>query len=117
MHRRQLLECALGTGIVAGSRSLSAIQSQSEESAPVVIERNQPGKPHKGKVLAAIQPLAFLGDDDETANREYIRRFLLKREEETGRKHGLRFAEPFHYIGPPDSDAIEAYIKQNATPL
>ncbi len=49
MHRRQLLECALGTGIIAGSRSLPMVQSQAEESVPVVIERDQPGKPPKGK--------------------------------------------------------------------
>ena len=317
MHRRQLLECALGTGIAAGSKSVFGIQSPAVEDATVVIERDQSGKPHSGKVLAAIQPhsddiplfaagtvakllgegyvgylirttndecagpgslgetilanerdnnevarvlglkqtfdlncrnhrmdgdaalelrsrmiflfrllkvdtvvcydpwghyeenpdhyvtaacveaacwmaagrkdypehfaaglephsvrekyyfargpqlvnrivdigstiemkievmlankaqgpaanagahlraslaerklrLAFLGDSDETANREYIRHFLLTREEETGRKYGLRFAEPFHYIGPSESYAIEAYIKQNATPL
>lgn len=58
-----------------------------------------------------------LGDDDDTANREYIRHFLLRREEETGRKYGLEPAEPFHYIGPEASDPIEAFVRQNAIPL
>ncbi len=61
--------------------------------------------------------LPILGDDDNTANRQYIRHFLLKLDEETGRRYGLKFAEQFHYIGPEASDAIEAFVKQNAVPL
>ena len=61
--------------------------------------------------------LPILGDDDATANREYIRHFVLKRDEETGRKYGLKFAEPFHYIGPEDTGAIELFIEQNAVAL
>ena len=33
-----------------------------------------------------------------------------------GRKHGLQFAEQFHHIARP-ADEIDAYVKQNATPL
>lgn len=60
--------------------------------------------------------LPVLGDDDRTANREYIRHFLLKDEEEIGRRHGLRYAEQFHYIGPRPS-SMDEYIRQNAVPL
>lgn len=60
--------------------------------------------------------LPILGDDDRTANREYIRHFLLKDEEEIGRRHGLRYAEAFHYIGPRPSE-IDDYIRQNAVPI
>ncbi len=61
--------------------------------------------------------LPFLGNDDATASREYIRHFLLKREEATGRKHGLAYAEPYHYIGTESSDPVEEFVKRNAVPL
>jgi LmbE family N-acetylglucosaminyl deacetylase len=57
--------------------------------------------------------LPLLGNDDETASREYIREFLLRADREVGRKYGLEYAEQFHYIGPEPSP-IEEYIKQHA---
>jgi len=60
--------------------------------------------------------LPILGGDDVTANREYVREFLLTREEETGKRHGLKYAEEYHYIGPPTSP-IEDYIKRQSVPL
>ncbi len=59
--------------------------------------------------------LPLLGNDDRTANREYIKQFVLAPNRETGRKYGLEYAEAFHYIGPP-ADAVEDYVKQNAKP-
>jgi LmbE family N-acetylglucosaminyl deacetylase len=64
----------------------------------------------KGKRLPA------LGDNDETANREYAKRFALGRDRERGRAHGVEYAEYFHYIGPDASD-VDDYVKQNAVPL
>src|SRR5262249_96514 len=43
--------------------------------------------------------LPVLGGNDETANREYIKRFVLKGDQELGQKHGLEYAEQFHHIG------------------
>jgi LmbE family N-acetylglucosaminyl deacetylase len=60
--------------------------------------------------------LPLLGANDQTANREYIRRFLLTREQETGKPYGLTYAEPYHYIGPPSSP-IEDFVKQHAIRL
>ena len=60
--------------------------------------------------------LPLLGDDDVTAERNYIREFVLARDRTLGRKYGLEYAEQFHYIGP-GSARIEEYIKQNARPL
>jgi len=57
--------------------------------------------------------LPLLGNDDETASREYIREFLLRADREVGRKYGLEYAEQFHYIGPEPSP-VEDYIKQHA---
>ncbi len=60
--------------------------------------------------------LPLLGDDDTTANRQYIKEFVLKPNAELGRKHGLQWAEAFHYIGPPAAD-VEPYIQRHAVPL
>jgi LmbE family N-acetylglucosaminyl deacetylase len=60
--------------------------------------------------------LPLLGDDDETADREYIREFVLKRDREAGQRHGLEYAEEFHYIGP-SSSPLEEYVKKHAVPL
>lgn len=63
--------------------------------------------------LAALRrKLPLLGDDDETANRQYTRHFALAR----GQPHGLPYAEYYHYIGPDESD-VEAYVEKNAVPL
>jgi LmbE family N-acetylglucosaminyl deacetylase len=60
--------------------------------------------------------LPILGQDDQTANREYIRHFVLARDAELGRRYGLAYAEKFHYIGPEPSP-IEDYIRKHAVPL
>lgn len=60
--------------------------------------------------------LPLLGDDDETADREYIREFVLRRDREAGLKYGLEYAEEFHYIGPSPS-RLDEYLKQHAVPL
>lgn len=75
--------------------------------------------------LAARQlKLPILGDDDETSNREYIKQIVLWQDHELGKKYGLEYAEPFHYIGPDESVAggprgltVEDYIKRHSVPL
>ena len=68
--------------------------------------------------------LPQLGDDDETANREYIRLFLLRDYAEIGRQYGMDYAEWFYYmpqggtfVGSLFSGEIEGYINKNAVPL
>lgn len=68
------------------------------------------------------QRLPLLGDDDLTADRNYIREFGLTRSRELGKQHGVEYAEAFHYIPPGASGAdldtrIETYVRQNAVPL
>ena len=63
------------------------------------------------------QRLPLLGDDDATADRNYIKEFLLARNRELGRKYGVEYAEAFHYIGPGPSRQIEDYIREHAVPL
>ncbi len=57
--------------------------------------------------------LPVLGEDDETASNNYIKQIILQRDAEAGGKHGLAFAEPFHYIGP-EPNFVEEYIRKNA---
>jgi LmbE family N-acetylglucosaminyl deacetylase len=60
--------------------------------------------------------LPLLGNDDDTANRQYTRHFALARDRTRGQAHGLEYAEYFHYIGPDESD-VEDYVQRNSVPL
>ena len=60
--------------------------------------------------------LPVLGNDDTSANRNYIKHLVLAEDAEWGKKHGVQYAEPFHYIGPKPSK-LEEYLRQNAAPL
>jgi len=60
--------------------------------------------------------LPLLGDDDRTADRNYIREFVMARDRELGRQYGVEYAEAFHYIGPAVSP-IDQYVKEHAVPL
>lgn len=55
------------------------------------------------------------GDDDRTANREYIREFVLERDRVAGAPHGLSYAEAFHYVSAP-ADRVEEHVRQYAVP-
>jgi LmbE family N-acetylglucosaminyl deacetylase len=65
--------------------------------------------------------LPALGEDDETADREYIRLFGLDENERMGAEYGLEYAE-FHYYFPPGgtfpqlnrAQRVEDHIKKNA---
>lgn len=70
----------------------------------------------RAELAESNRRLPLLGDSDETANRQYIKQFVLKRDGEVGQKYGLEYAEPFHYIGPEPSP-VEEYVKQNAVRL
>jgi hypothetical protein len=64
------------------------------------------------------EKLPLLGDDDVTADRNYIWEFLLARRRALGQKHGVQYAEAFHYIGgAAGPSAVEAYVKKNAVPI
>ena len=63
-----------------------------------------PGGHHGSKLRAELakqgKKLPLLGDDDRTADRNYIREFVLAGDRELGKKYGVEYAEAFHYIGP-----------------
>jgi LmbE family N-acetylglucosaminyl deacetylase len=77
---------------------------------------------HKGSQLRAElakkgQRLPVLGDDDATADRNYIREFVLARDRALGRRYGVEYAEAFHYIGPGTPMPVQDYIRKHAVPL
>ena len=68
------------------------------------------------------QRLALLGDDDLSADRNYIREFVLAQSHELGRQYGVEYAEAFHYIPPGAAGAdrdprVDTYVKEHAVPL
>ena len=86
-----------------------------------------PGGHHGSKLRAELakqdKKLPLLGDDDRTADRSYIREFVLDANRRLGQKYGLEYAEVFHYVGPANAaiggtqSAIDAYVKQHAVPI
>ena len=76
-----------------------------------------PGGHHGSKLRAELakqgKKLPLLGDDDRTADRNYIREFILAKDRELGEKYGVQYAEAFHYIGPA-KDRVEDYVKEHA---
>src|SRR5437870_8310378 len=68
------------------------------------------------------QRLALLGDDDTTADRNYIKEFGMARSRELGKQYGVEYAESFHYVPPGASGAdrdpkVDNYVKEHALPL
>jgi hypothetical protein len=68
------------------------------------------------------QRLPLLGDDDITADRNYITEFVMTGSRELGKQYGIEYAEAFHYIAPGASGAdrdprVGAYVKEHAVPL
>ena len=54
---------------------------------------------------------AFTASEDAGMD-EYIRAVFARRDHATGQKHGLEYAEEYHYIGP--DPGLEDYITRNA---
>ncbi len=63
--------------------------------------------------------LPILGTNDETANYQYVKEFLLEGDRALGKRYRLEYAEAFHYIGPGPgyTPKLEEYIRQNAVPI
>jgi LmbE family N-acetylglucosaminyl deacetylase len=80
----------------------------------------------RARLAAQRRRLPILGNDDDTASREYIKHIVLDydsqhlrgvpSDREAGRPYGLEWAEAFHYIGPTES-RLEQYISEHAVPL
>ena len=70
----------------------------------------------RASLAAEGRKLAILGDNDATANFEYVKQIVFRDNRELGRKYGLQYAEQFHFIGPPE-DEVRKYVHDHATPL
>ena len=88
-------------------------------SANLVNKAQGPAGENGARLRASLagegRKLPILGDDDATANREYVKQLVLRNNRELGRRYGLEYAEQFHYIGPPE-DVIGKYVQENAKP-
>ena len=107
---------ALGSGgIVEGARSGLLFADMSTIS-PIVSKKVGAELAKKG------QRLPLLGDDDVTADRNYIKEFVMRRSRELGQQYGVEYAEAFHYIetgaaGADRDPRVEAYVKEHAVPM
>jgi LmbE family N-acetylglucosaminyl deacetylase len=73
----------------------------------------------RAELAARNQRLPLLGDDDLTADRNYIREFSLTHNRELGKQYGVEYAEAFHYVAAGASGAdrdprVDEYIKGHA---
>jgi hypothetical protein len=81
-----------------------------------------PARNHGSRLRAELarhsQKLPLLGDDDVTADRNYIRAFLLVRRRALGQRHGVPYAEPYHHIGgSAGRSSVDEYIQKHAVPI
>jgi len=80
----------------------------------------------RAQLASQKRRLPILGNDDETANRQYIKQVVLDLDSERlrgvpsdkvlGRRFGLEWAEAFHYIGP-RANKLDSYIAENSVGL
>ncbi|MEN8228926.1 MAG: PIG-L family deacetylase [Bacteroidota bacterium] len=86
----------------------------------VVCKTQGPGGDHGARLRKRLakegKKLAILGDDDQTANFNYVKEFVMERDRINGEKYGLEWAECYHYIGPA-SPKLDEYIRNNAIPI
>jgi LmbE family N-acetylglucosaminyl deacetylase len=76
----------------------------------------------RAELASRNQRLPLLGDDDATADRNYIKEFVMAHNRELGRQYGVEYAEVFHYVAPGASGAdrdlrIDTYVKEHAVSL
>jgi LmbE family N-acetylglucosaminyl deacetylase len=92
--------------------------------ANIVNVAKGPGGHHGSRLRAELakqgKKLPLLGNDDRTADRNYIREFVLARDRALGQKYGFEYAEAFHYVGPGAAgrrSRVDEYVKQHAVPV
>ncbi len=97
------------------------IRAHIEKKIDAIVECKSQGGGNFGSQLRARlarqrRRLPLLGNDDRTADREYVRQFLLDDNREYGKPHDLAFAERFYYIDqrPPEKSKVEEYVEKNA---
>ena len=76
----------------------------------------------RGELAKRNQRLPLLGDDDVTAERNYIKEFLMVRSRELGKQYGVEYAEAFHYIragaaGADRDPRVDSYVREHVVPV
>ena len=92
-----------------------------EKKIDAIVECKSQGGGSRGSELRARlakqgRRLPLLGSDDQTANREYVRHFLLDEYREYGKQHNLQWAERFYYVDerPPTRSKVDEYVERNS---
>jgi LmbE family N-acetylglucosaminyl deacetylase len=100
------------------------IGSHIEKKIDAIVECKSQGDGNRGSIVRAqlakqSKRLPLLGNDDRTADRAYVREFLLENDREYGKPHGLEYAERFYYIDQRRSARSKAdeYIEKNAVSI
>ena len=101
------------------------ITSHIEKKIQSIAECKAQGGGNNGSLLRARlakegKKLPALGNDDETADREYVRLFLIDEFKRLGEEHGVGYAECFYYIdqgNPAGKSNVDEYIEKNAVPM
>jgi LmbE family N-acetylglucosaminyl deacetylase len=100
------------------------ISSHIEKKIDAIVECRSQGGGNSGSLLRARlgrqgKRLPLLGNDDRTADREYVRRFLLGEYQEYGKQYNLKYAERLYYIDqrPPAKSEVDEYVEQNAVTI
>ena len=72
----------------------------------------------RAELAAQGKKLPLLGNDDETANFQYVKFFLMEDHHMFGQQFGCEYAEAFRYIGPEPNylDNIRKYAAAHAAP-
>ena len=99
------------------------ISSQVEKKIDAIVECKSQGDGNRGSLVRTElarqgKRLPLLGSDDRTADRAYVRQFLLDNDREYGRPHNLEYAERFYYTDRrPTKSKAEEYIEKNAVSI
>ena len=97
------------------------VSAQIAKKIEAIAECKSQGGGNRGSLLRASlakegKRLAILGDDDQTADREYARHFLLDDNREYGKPYHFEFAERFLYTDErqPAKTKVDAYVNTHA---
>jgi hypothetical protein len=100
------------------------ISAHIEKKIDAIVECKSQGGGNAGAELRARlakqrKRLPLLGNDDRTANRAYIREFLLDDDRQYGKEYNLQYAERFHYTDQrrPEKSRVDQYVEKNAVSL
>ena len=120
---------ARGPQLINRVVDISASIDQKVESNRVNVTQGPAGENGamlRARLAARKLRLPILGTDDDSANRQYIKQFVLDlfsdelrgipSDKALGRRYGLEWAEGFHHVGPRPG-RLDGYIAENAVPL